>query len=196
MRNRHRRRQGFRVGWVNRQRILWAIIGLAVGFVAGVVLEPTVFPEDIGSRPATGSSRTNASATPTPNIVGGLVVQEVEEGGASDKPIRVSARDLYREYESNPVRFREKYSFGQWVKISGKVRSIGDDHISLEEMRPSGSSSYALTGFTALRVENSDQGRELILSASIGKSLSATCFLDLQGTGPGEVYHLELCRAP
>jgi len=48
----------------------------------------------------------------------------------SDKPIKITATQLYAEYDENPVRADQKYK-GQLLQVSGVVDSIGHDYVSL-----------------------------------------------------------------
>lgn len=58
MKNRHRRKRGFRFGWVNRQRTLWG----AIGFVVGAAVMFLVTSDGIDSSSMMGSLTEGASA--------------------------------------------------------------------------------------------------------------------------------------
>ena len=79
------------------------------------------------------------------------------------------------------------------LKITGTVDWIDDGGISMEELRPGlGWSS----SFGAMRIADSSKGRELILSATIGKSLTVTCLMTPKSVYMGVRYNLEQCQTP
>ena len=126
-------------------------------------------------------------------IVGSGTVTELKEGASSDRPIKVSAKSLYKDREGNPVRFGEKYGFPLWLKITGTVDRIADGAISMEELRPGlGWSS----SFGVMKIADGSKGRELVLSATMGKSLTVTCLMSPKSAYMGERYNFEQCQTP
>lgn len=162
----------------------------------GLVLFALTFSLLVGACEAveSDSGATQSLKTPTPNA-DGVIVMEFQEGDSPEKPIKVSAKSLYKDREGNPIRFKEKYArpFGKWLEINGTVKGIGEDSISMEELRPGlGLSSK----FGVMKVSDSPEGRDLILAATKGKSLTVKCYMELQGAGMGERYGFSLCTTP
>ena len=111
-------------------------------------------------------------------------------GDSIETAIKVSARSLYEDHGSNHVRFREKYAGETWVKITGKVGGIGNGAIGLKELKPGigiGLLAYA-SPFGDLIAADNEKGRDMVLSASVGKSITAICKMSEKVLSPGSAY--------
>ena len=142
----------------------------------------------------TTGSKTSSKSDNTKNPPG-VTVTEILPGDSVEKAIKVSAKSLYNDRDSNPVRFSEKYGrpFGMWLRITGTVKGIGKDAISLREL----SIGLGLsTRFGVLVVEDGPKGRELVLSATAGKLITAICLMNEKTDDVRPYYRFEKCQVP
>ena len=115
---------------------------------------------------------------------------ETEQGESNGNPIVISARDLAGEYEDNLYRFEQKYG-GRWVKVKGKVRSIGEGYVVYKEFSVSVDSREDLAKtflaglqgetsadrqFSAMRLLPAQPGWvDPQMAATVGEPLTLTC---------------------
>ena len=85
--------------------------------------------------------------------------KEPGDGLSPTTPLVLSAGELAKEYERNPVRFRETY-YERWLEVRGAPSSVDANEIWLKELP---------LGFTGISPTGSQPQRDdLILGASVG----------------------------
>ena len=125
---------------------------------------------------------------------------DLEAGDSESNPIRISAKDLVREYERNRHRFSYNY-VNKWLQVDGKVMGVRHQTVIVEEFTVkddaelfSGKAEGKLAFEEHLSFHSQSRG---LFQATAGERITVICRLvEVAGYGFSASYELVGCFMP
>ena len=155
-----------RIGLPTRKRALAVWASSLVLLFAGSALIPEPTPEELRERAEAEQERAEAEqarAEAEQERAEAARMQAAAEEEA--RTVTISAADLLREYESNPLRANAQYE-GKLLRVNGRINSIGEDFLG---------TPYITLGGQITNVQAMFSDERALLSLNPGTNVQFTC---------------------